>query len=345
MSGLTLAGRGVAFPSDLGLGADGPRKLAGADVWALLWGPDWRAEIARRGLDGERARLVHGVSEREWLHRPGVRPSVDRGTERLATCAARRALEASATSAGEIDLLVTATSTPDRIGASLAARLARELGVRGASFDVRAGGAGGVLAWIAAARWLQAEGRSALVVAAEAPSAYLHAGDPSNALLFGDGAGALVLRREAGADTGIAAAFSSTHALAGRPLSLPGALPPDAEACEAGAYALCAPDGPYVEGLRAVWDGLAAELGARLRALPAAPTVALGNPATRERALLLSQQLGLAPQALLHSLGSHGACGAAAPLIALAELQELAPRLVLAAVGGGVHAAGLIWHT
>ena len=343
MSGLRLVGRGAAFPSDLGLGADGPRALSGDDAWRLLLGDGWEAELERRGLERDRARERHGVTTREWLHRPGAAPVHDRGAERLATRAAERALDSAGLRGEHCDLVVVATSTPDRIGASLSARVAASVGASRASLDVRAGGAGGVLAWLVAARWLGAQGRSALVVAVESPSAYLHAEDPGNALLFGDAAGAIVLRRDDAGDAGCAAAVERTQPPTGTSFTVPGPLPPTSAALERGEYRLRPPDRAYRDRLGSAWRNLAVELKDRILELEPRSAELCANAATRALAEQVAEGLGLSPLPTLAALARHGACGSAACLVALAELDALPPRLVLAAVGGGVHAAGLVW--
>lgn len=343
MSGPVLVGRAAAFPSDLGLGADGPRALSGDDAWALLFGGDWEAELERRGLQRDRARERHGVVTREWLHAPGAPRAVERGTERLAVAAAERALADARRTGAEVDLVVVASSTPDRVSASLAARVCQALGCEGNAFDVRAGGAAAILGWAAAARWPVDAGRCAVVVAAETPSAYLSAEDPANALLFGDGAAALVLHHDPDSVGGLAALAGFTRAAHGRPFSVPGELPPRADEVAAGAFRLQAPDAEYRAGLARAWAELATQLRGRVAALPPREATLLANAATRAGAEACARDVGLSPAPALAALARHGACGAASCLIALAELDELPARTVLAAVGGGVHAAGLVW--
>ena len=126
----------------------------------------------------------------------------------LGRIAAQRAIEAAGVSGGEIDLVVVATCTPDRIFPSTASGLQRELGIRpgAAAFDVSAACSGFIYALSIADRFVRTGGaQRALVVGAEAMTRILDWTDRGTCVLFGDGAGAVVL--EASSEPGIL----STH--------------------------------------------------------------------------------------------------------------------------------------
>jgi 3-oxoacyl-[acyl-carrier-protein] synthase-3 len=124
--------------------------------------------------------------------------------------AARRALEASGTSAAEIDLIIVATSTPDMIFPSAACILQNKLGIAGCpAFDVQAVCSGFVYALTIADSMIKTGAASkALVIGAEVFSRILDFRDRTTCVLFGDGAGAVVL--EASETPGILA--SDLHA-------------------------------------------------------------------------------------------------------------------------------------
>lgn len=124
--------------------------------------------------------------------------------------AARRALEASGTSAAEIDLIIVATSTPDMIFPSAACILQNKLGIAGCpAFDVQAVCSGFVYALTIADSMIKTGAASkALVIGAEVFSRILDFSDRTTCVLFGDGAGAVVL--EASDTPGILA--SDLHA-------------------------------------------------------------------------------------------------------------------------------------
>jgi 3-oxoacyl-[acyl-carrier-protein] synthase-3 len=113
----------------------------------------------------------------------------------LALEAARRALDAAGVPAGELDLIIVATSTPDYVFPSTACLLQAKLGVKGsAAFDVQAVCSGFVYALATADSFIRSgNNKKALVVGAEVFSRILDWNDRGTCVLFGDGAGAVVL--------------------------------------------------------------------------------------------------------------------------------------------------------
>jgi 3-oxoacyl-[acyl-carrier-protein] synthase-3 len=125
----------------------------------------------------------------------------------LAEQAALRAIEAAGIAAADIDLIVFATSTPNKIFPSSACILQARLGIRGCpAFDIQAVCSGFVYALATADKFIQTgTSKKVLVVGAEVFSRIIDWSDRGTCVLFGDGAGAVVL--EASDETGIL----STH--------------------------------------------------------------------------------------------------------------------------------------
>ncbi|MCK7543087.1 ketoacyl-ACP synthase III [Marinobacter bryozoorum] len=131
----------------------------------------------------------------------------DQTTVDLAEVAARRAAEAAGVELQDIDLIVFATSTPDKIFPSCACILQARLGIQGCpAFDIQAVCSGFVYALSVADKFVRTgSSRKALVVGAEVFSRIVNWEDRGTCVLFGDGAGAVIL--EADEETGIL----STH--------------------------------------------------------------------------------------------------------------------------------------
>jgi len=135
----------------------------------------------------------------EWIvARTGIRQRyfVDgQTTSDLATEAARRALDNASMAAESVDLIIVATSTPDWIFPSTACLVQRNLGISGgAAFDVQAVCSGFVYAVANADALIQAGvAKTALVIGAETFSGILDYTDRTTCVLFGDGAGAVLL--------------------------------------------------------------------------------------------------------------------------------------------------------
>ena len=328
----------------------GPAELAGPEVWldnrALLRLSPTLA--AKYDADAIEARF--GVRRRQWVRGTAL-------TEvELAEGAARRALASAETSPGDVHVLITATSTPSRATQSLAGRLAKRLGLDCASFDVRAGGAAGLLALRQAQTWLQEPDQTALVVAAEAISPWLdlESAGPAS-LLFGDGAAALVLRsvdpaKAPHSTPGCLVFQSGTHAPVGQPFTVPGRLPPQPGESPA-AFRFQSGDREYAAALdtlrlRACADLAAAhaQLLSRRPDLPRELAAFFPFAPSSRSARDQTQALGLASERHVTALTDWGCPGAAAPFIALAQTPLPADStLALCAVGGGVHRAALTW--
>jgi len=161
---------------------------------------DLAARLAKDGIE----------TSDEWIvERTGIRfrhfAAPDVAVSDLALVASRRALEAADCDPRDIDLIIVATSTPDMVFPSSASILQAKLGVAGcAAFDVQAVCSGFVYALTVADSMIKTGAASkALVVGAEVFSRILDFKDRTTCVLFGDGAGAVVL--EASATPGILA--------------------------------------------------------------------------------------------------------------------------------------------
>ena len=173
-----------------------PRRLTNADL---------AAELATRGVETSDEWIVErtGIRARHFAA-PDVTSS-DLGVE-----AAKNALQAAGLQASDIDLIIVATSTPDMVFPSAACILQNKLGIAGcAAFDVQAVCSGFVYALTVADAMIKTgSANKALVIGAEVFSRILDFSDRTTCVLFGDGAGAVVL--EASETPGILA--SDLHA-------------------------------------------------------------------------------------------------------------------------------------
>jgi 3-oxoacyl-[acyl-carrier-protein] synthase-3 len=165
----------------------------------------------------------------EWITtRTGIRQrhiaAEGETTSDLALHASRKALEAAGVSPGEVDLIIVATTTPDMVFPGTACILQSKLGIRNCpAFDVQAVCSGFVYALATADRFMHSgQYRHALVVGAEIYSRILDWKDRATCVLFGDGAGAVVLAR--GAEPGILASKLHADGSHARLLCVPGTV-------------------------------------------------------------------------------------------------------------------------
>ena len=130
-------------------------------------------------------------------------------TASMASEAARHAMAAANVHAGELDVIVLSTATPDRLLPANAVDIQAELGAtRAAAFDVSAACAGWLYAMtVAEGLIMSGSAETALVVGSEKMSAIVDWKDRSTCVLFGDGAGAAVLKRSRHHGKGILSAY------------------------------------------------------------------------------------------------------------------------------------------
>ncbi|MFN6996307.1 MAG: beta-ketoacyl-ACP synthase III [Aquincola tertiaricarbonis] len=166
---------------------------------------DLAAQLAQRGLETSDAWIVErtGIRARHFAE-------AEVGASDLALPACLAALQAAGCTAADIDLIIVATSTPDMVFPSTATILQNKLGVHGCpAFDVQAVCSGFVYALTVADSMIRTGAATkALVVGSEVFSRILDFNDRTTCVLFGDGAGAVVL--EGGDQPGLLA--SELHA-------------------------------------------------------------------------------------------------------------------------------------
>jgi len=139
----------------------------------------------------------------EWIRtRTGIQQrhlvAEDETTCDMAEVAARRAMKAAGVTAKEIDMVVVGTTTPDQIFPNVGCLLQERLGIHGcAAFSVEAACTGFIYALGISDKFVRAgEVKTALVIGAETISRMVDWTDRSTCVLFGDGAGAVVLRAD-----------------------------------------------------------------------------------------------------------------------------------------------------
>jgi 3-oxoacyl-[acyl-carrier-protein] synthase-3 len=293
---------------------------------------DFAARLAKDGID----------TSDEWIvERTGIRSrhfaAPDVTSSDLALVASRRALEAADCDPQAIDLIVFATSTPDMVFPSAACLLQQKLGVAGCpAFDVQAVCSGFVYALTVADSMIKTGAATrALVVGAEVFSRILDFKDRTTCVLFGDGAGAVVL--EASDTPGILA--SELHA-DGRHvgiLCVPGNV--------AGGAILGDPllkmDGPAVFKLAVgVLDSVARSVLVKAGRSESDIDWLIPHQANIRIMQSTAKKLKLAPQKLIATVDHHGNTSAASIPLALDEAVRdgrigRGDTLMLEGVGGG----------
>jgi len=288
----------------------------------------------------------------EWIStRTGIRERrlVEEGetTSRMAVQAARQALDVAALNPVQLDLIVVATVTPDYLFPATACLVQDALGAsHAAAFDLSAGCTGFVYGLSVAAHLLSAGAyRTALVIGAEALSRITDWTDRDTCVLFGDGAGAVVLQASEG-EGGVLATVLGADGSGGDLLRLP-----------AGGSQMPASHRTVTEGLHFVQMRGREVFRFAVRVMPAATREVLEDAglSLADLDLLIPHQanqriidaatraLDLSPEEVYSNLERYGNTSAASIPIALSEAVEeglIQPGGLVVCVGFG---AGLTW--
>ena len=315
--------------------------------------PTWIAPLAAAGIAGvgtalPPARLTNAELEQRldtsdrWItERTGIRERrVGGSTRDLATTAARRALEAAGVDPATVELTVLATSTPDRTMPATATEVQAAVGAGGGALDVNAACAGFVYALLAAYGMVGLGAQRVLVIGADAMSRITDPDDRSTAILFGDGAGAVVL--------------DATPAGPGAPGGTrPGLLASDTGCDGTLAHLLHAELGGSIvmEGREVFRQAVRATVESARRALDAAGLAAadvdvfVPHQANRRIIDAVADRLGISPARTVSVLDETGNTSAASIPLGLAAAEadgRLRPGAVVLLSGFG---AGMSWAT
>jgi acetoacetyl-CoA synthase len=273
-------------------------------------------------------------------------------TSDLATIAARRALAAAGLDAGEVGLIVLATSTPDRPIPATACTVQANLGAHQAvAFDVDAVCTGFVYAFTVARAMLLADPAitAALVIGADTYSRILDYTDRRTSILFGDGAGAVVLGRSDDEDS-VSATVLGTDGTQSDLVHIPagGSRAPASTETVAGRQHYFAMHGGEVRRITAkILPELMADLLAKAGIGVADVDLMVPHQANGVMLADWARELELAPGTMHTTVERYGNTGAASVPVTLDDavrsgLLDRGDTVVFAAIGGGVTWGGIV---
>lgn len=297
-----------------------------------------------------------GLSEAAILRRTGIRTrriaSPDEATSDLAARAARAALEAAAVAPTDLDLIVVSTTSPDMVFPATACLVQQALGAkRAAAYDVAASCSGFLYALSTADQAIRSgSANTVCVIAAEVKSRFLDPRDPATFILFGDGAGAVVLHGRRGR-RGLLGLSLWADGARGHLITLPGggSRRPLTEATLAEGLHYIKMNGPalYKTAVRTLVQAITACLKSNRRSAEEIQLFVLHQANLRLLDAVLTR-LGIPKEKTILTLPEYGNTSSASLPIALdtaVRTGRLAPGdlVLLAAFGGGLTwAAGLV---
>jgi 3-oxoacyl-[acyl-carrier-protein] synthase-3 len=286
----------------------------------------------------------------EWIRtRTGIRERRIAGagetTASLSTAAARRALDCADLPAAALDLVICATTTPDHLLPNTGSVIQQRLGAtRAGAFDVNAACTGFVYGLTIAAQFIQAGTlERVLVVGGETLSRFTNWKDRSTCVLFGDGAGAVVLEAT-DHECGVLSSVLGSHGDVGHVLAIEAggsAKPPTAETVARGEHLITMRGGDVFRLAVRSMSRSAAEALAKAGVCTPQVRAVIAHQAN-ERILRSTQEsLGVPWEKFVINLDRYGNTGAASVPLALSEFASTAEvrpgdNLLLTTFGGGL---------
>ena len=266
----------------------------------------------------------------EWIaERTGIRQRHIGGTtSELAVAAGRLALARAGRQAGDIDLVVLATTTPDATVPGTSATVQQQLGIAGGAFDLNAACSGFVYALVVAHGLVLAGSRRVLVIGSETLSRITDWDDRTIAVLVGDGAGAVVLE-----------ATDGPGELLGWDLGADGSLRHLLK-CDHGGYLYMNGKEIFRHAVRAVVESSTAAL-ARAGLTAADVDLFVPHQANARIISAAAQRLGIADDRCVVTIDRYGNTSSASVPLALCDALDAGrlrtgDRVLLSGFGGGM---------
>jgi 3-oxoacyl-[acyl-carrier-protein] synthase-3 len=323
LTGAQITGWGSALPD---------RVVTNQDIMTLFDTSDeWIVE--RSGIHTRRAATGPFVKEQPPSHPEGGLGT----TAELTVVAGRKALDSADVSGSDIGLLILCTTTPDQLIPASSAAASAALGIGGGAMDINAACAGFTYGLITAAGIVAAGMEKVLLVGSETLTRATNWADRSNAFLFGDGAGAVVVEACAGESS-----------LLGWDLGVDGSLVPLLYADHGSPGMVMRGQEVFRKAVRVTVDSATASME---RAKVAADDIALFVPHQANIRIMeaAASRLGLPPEKVASVIDKTGNTSSASIPLALIDAVESGrlrdgDLVLLAGFGAGMTWASAVWR-
>jgi 3-oxoacyl-[acyl-carrier-protein] synthase-3 len=321
--GATVTGWGSALPETVVTNEQITTLFETSDQWI----------VERTGI-----RTRHTATGPFVAQQPPVSPPGGLGTTgALAVEAGRAALARAGVTAADVDLLVMCTTSPDQQVPATSSPVSAALGIGGGAMDLNAACAGFTYGLVTAAGLIGAGADKILLIGAETLSRITNWADRTNAFLFGDGAGAIVLEATAG-----------ESGLLGWDLGVNGTLQPLLYADLNGPGMVMRGQEVFRQAVRVTVDSAIASME---RAKVTIDDIALFVPHQANARIMtaIAERLGLPPERIASVIERTGNTSSASVPLALADAADRGrlaegDRVLLAGFGGGMTWSSAVWR-
>lgn len=314
------------------------------DIHKCLYGENWEKEMQNRSLDPDYYLKEHGFNKRYFVRSPGEKLTGKELTSAdLMEGAALNLLNQSKVHKKEINLVIAVSTTTHRYTTSLGAIVAGRLGLKCASFEIKAGCSSAIYALFIASQFINSTGGKVLIVSAETLSKIA-----SGQFFYvaGDGGAAVLLGYAKNKSKGIYSYYLDSDGSYSDKMGVPGILPPTLEACSDHEY-LFKTSGDINFFISSQWKKIPNVLYKLSGIEPKKIKALIPHQVNAKMIEVVRKSAKIKKDFIINKVGEYGNCGQVSILIALHDaiseknIQEN-DFIMLCAVGGGLAWGGMI---
>ncbi len=337
-----ITGSGVAFPEK-------GKWVTNEDIHAMLYGQDWKKEMARLQVDPGYFKNEMGFQKRYWVHTPGTEIVPDELTSAdLMVAAARQAIEESNLSNDDIDFVIAVTITSPRYTTSMGPFISKALELKAPAMEMKTGCASNIFSFILAAQLIQNGARNVLIACGETNSKILR-NEARMLYPAGDAGSAIIVSKSQSSKKGIVAAMMNSNGAYSSFMGVPGLLPPNKIDLEDDNYRFMYSNRAELFISRA-WASIPPALYKTTGLTGADIDCLIPHQVHLKRIMTAAKEADISFERTVNIVGDYANCGSATILLAIdhARKNNRLPAGGLAlieAVGGGVSWGGMILRT
>ena len=328
-----------AFPA-------GGKWVLNEEIHEFIHGKKWIDEMKRKKLDPDYYEKEYGFRKRYLVQFPKNSTDKSRLTSAdLMENAGRKAILQSKLNKKDISLLIAVSTTSHRYTTSLGAIVSGRLGLKCASFEMKAGCSSGIYALVIASQFVSATKGNVIIVSGEtlssiAPKEYLFA--------VGDGGAAVILGYTQNKKQGVKSYYLDSNGSYSDKMCVPGISPPSKEAFQKGEY-LFKSSSDLNSIIEKKWKQIPKLLLQNSSIKPSEIKAFIPHQVNSKLIEIGRRSAKISKDRVINKVKEYGNCGQASILIALSDaIKEnrisQGDYFLLCAVGGGLAWGGILWR-
>ncbi len=325
---------------------EGGKWVFNEDIHKLIHGKDWKDKMKEKNLDPDYYKKEYGFNKRYLVHLPGnSKDKLQLTSADLMEDAGKKAIVESGIKKRDISLVIAVSTTSHRYTTSLGAIVAGRLGLKCASFEMKAGCSSGIYSLVVASQFVNATKGNVLIVSGEmlsrvASKEYLYAA--------GDGGAAVILGYTPNKKSGIQSYYLDSDRSYSNKMGVTGVLPPTKESFKKKEYFFKS-TGDINSVIESKWKEIPRILYKNANISPSQIKLLIPHQVNNRLIEVCRKSAKISPDKVINKVNEYANCGQVSILIALSDaIQENRIRngdyFLLCAVGGGLAWGGILWR-